>query len=270
MSKTSPTFAAPRGALPVLQYCTPDQLRVDPTYQREIDQRSRQLIAHIAQGWDWSLFQPLVVARRHDQSLYVVDGQHRLRAAQMRGDIAQLPCVIFYPGDPAEEAAVFVDLNQNRRPLTAYALYNAALASGDEAAIALDDRLREAGLSFTGAADVKDFKPGALNNVATVRKWHARHGDRHTGTVLTTIGRAFAGQVIRITSPLFAGIAALVLEQGEQLSTHLLVDVLSQPQDDWLADFRRRAADDATGIQSAAIAVIRDAYNEALVEAEAA
>ncbi|MBY0301273.1 DUF6551 family protein [Sphingomonas ginsenosidimutans] len=270
MSKTTPPFAPPRGALPVLQYCTPDQLRVDPSYQRELDARSHQLIGRIAHGWDWSLFQPLVVARRHDGTLYVVDGQHRLRAAKLRRDIAQLPCVIFYPADPAEEAAVFVDLNQNRRPLTAFALYNAALASGDEQALALDDRLREAGLSFTGAADVKDFKPGALNNVATVRKWHARHGDRHTRTVLTTIGRAFAGQVIRIGSPLFAGIAALVLEHGDQLNGHLLTDVLSQPQDDWLADFRRRAADDATGIQSAAIAVIRDAYNEALVEAQAA
>lgn len=262
-------LAPPRGSLPVLQYCTPAQLAVDPCYQRELDGRSRQLIARIAAGWDWNLFQPLVVARRVDGTLYVVDGQHRLEAARSRGDIQQLPCVVFHPGDPADEAAVFVALNQERRPLTAYALFNAALAAGDEEALRLDTLLRGAGLAFTGAADPDRMKPGQINNVGTVRKWHARHGDRRTRIVLGAIGTAFRGQVIRIASPLFMATAALVLERGEQLSAHLLADVLALPQNEWLAEFRRRAATDAVGIQAAAIACLREAYAEAIAEVEA-
>ena len=55
-------FAAPRGTLPVLQYCTPAQLQVDHAYQRDLDGASLKLVDRIARAWDWSLCQPLVVA----------------------------------------------------------------------------------------------------------------------------------------------------------------------------------------------------------------
>lgn len=261
-------LASPKGTMPVLQFCAPAQLAVDTSYQRELDGKSRQLIARIAAGWDWNLFQPLVVARRRDDTLFVVDGQHRLEAARIRGDIVQLPCVIFHPGDPADEAAVFVELNQARRPLTAYALYNAALTSGDERAIALAGLLRDAGLAFTGAADPERMKPGQINNVGTVRKWHERNGDRRTRVVLTAIGTAFRGQVIKISGSLFMGVAGVVLDHDERLSLHLLTDLLARSQDEWLSDFRTRAAQDATGVQAAAVATIRDAYAEAVAEIE--
>lgn len=124
-------YAAKKGSLPVLQYCTPSQLAIDPTYQRDLDRNSLRMIDRIAREWDWGLCQPLVVASRPGGSYYVIDGQHRLEAARLRGDIEQLPCVILYPGDPADEAATFVKLNQERRPLTAFALWNGALCAGD-------------------------------------------------------------------------------------------------------------------------------------------
>lgn len=263
-------IAPAKGSLPVLQYCVPSQLAVDPLYQRELDGASRRLIGEIARGWDWNLFQPLVVARRHDGSMYVVDGQHRLEAARMRGDIGQLPCVIFHPGDAADEAQVFVELNQRRRPLTAYALYNGALVAGDEHALAIDSALREAGLSFSGAADAANLKPGQLNNVGSVRKWHARHGTDRLRTVFAAISRNYRGEVIRISGALFQGIGTIVIEQGAGLSLHLLVDILDRPQDEWLADFRKRAATNGVGIQAAAVAVLRDAYAEAIREMDEA
>jgi hypothetical protein len=262
-------FAPQKGTMPVLQFCTPAQLKVDPSYQRELDRDSRKLIGRIAKGWDWNLFQPLVVARRHDGTMYVVDGQHRLEAARLRGDVQQLPAVIFYPADPTDEASVFVELNAQRRPLTAYALFNAALAAGDEQALSLDGIMRGAGLGFTGNADLRTAKPGKLNNVHTIRKWHARHGDTATRFVLSAIGRVYGRQTITIASLLFAGIGAVVLEQGEHISGHLLADVLDRTQEEWLADFRRRAADEAIGNQAAAMAVLRAAYAEARAEVEA-
>jgi hypothetical protein len=266
---TQPTFAKPKGTPPVLQNVAPDQLGIDRTYQRELDQRSHALINHIARNWDWNLFQPLMVARRADNSFFVVDGQHRLEAARRRGDIAYMPAVVFTPVDAADEAAMFVELNQQRRPLTAFALYNAAIAAGDEIAHALAGIMRDAGLSFTGASDPNKMKPATLNNVQTVQRWHARNGDRLTRVVLDAIGTAFPGQVIRIAGTLFMAVGAVVLQHGDRLSKHLLVDVLARTQDEWLADFRRRAATDGVGLQAAAIASIRDAYGEALAEIEA-
>lgn len=262
-------FAEPKGTMPVLQFCTPKQLQVDPAYQRDLDDSSRALIGRIARSWDWGLFQPLVVARRGDGRMFVVDGQHRLEAAKLRGDISQLPAVIFHPADAADEAAVFVELNQSRRPLTAYALYKAALAAGDQHAIALDGIMREARLAFTGAADLRAAKPGRLNNVHTVRKWHQKHGDAATRRVLKAVGHVFGDQVITIGALLFAGVGAIEIEYGDKVSGHLVAMVLDQTQEAWLAQVRRRAAADATGNQAAAIAVFREAYAEAVAEAEA-
>ena len=129
----------PLGSLPVLQYCSPDQLSIDESYQRSLEsENSRTLIRKIAMYWDWGLCQPLFVARRSDGKLYVVDGQHRLAAAKLRGDIWQLPCVVTHFDSAADEAASFVALNQQRRPLTQVELFKAALSAGDEEALTIE------------------------------------------------------------------------------------------------------------------------------------
>lgn len=259
-------LAPQKGTLPVLQYCQPAQLAVDPTYQRELDTGSHQLIRRIAANWDWNLFQPLVVAQREDRSLWVVDGQHRLEAARLRGDVLQLPCVIFQPDAHADEAAVFVELNLARRPLTPLALFKGAIAAGDESAVALDRLLRDVGLRFSGSADWKQLKPGQINIVYPVRRWHARHGDGATRVVLTALERVIRTQGPRGSSLLFSAIGAVVQQYGDKLSSHLFGDVLDRPADQWLTTFHERAARDSVGMQAAAIAVIADAYAEALRE----
>ena len=86
---------APLGNPPTLEWVALDRLLVDDSYQRRADDgRSKVLIGQIARGWDWRLYQPLSVSRRAGGELFVVDGQHRLAAARMRGDIPHLPVVI--------------------------------------------------------------------------------------------------------------------------------------------------------------------------------
>lgn len=262
------TIAPKKGSLPVLQYCTPAQLAVDPSYQRELDASSHKLIAAIAAGWDWNLFQPLVVAQRLDRSLWVVDGQHRLEAARLRGDVEQLPCVIFMPGDPADEAEVFVQLNTKRRPLSAYALFNAGLAAGDEQALALDTLMREAGLRFGGSADPDQLKPGQVNIVGRLRNWHKRYGDTHTRAALTALSRVVRTQGPRNAGLMLVAIGATVVERGDTLIGQLFGEILDRPAEEWLSAFHARAAADQSGLQAAAIAVIADAYAEALREIE--
>ena len=120
----------PLGRMPVLQFIMPGELRVDPSYQRSLEAESSQtLIRKIAQFWNWDLCQPLVVSRRTNGELFVIDGQHRWEAAKLRGDIAQLPCVVVEYSNAADEAASFVHLNQQRRPLTKIDLFKAATRS---------------------------------------------------------------------------------------------------------------------------------------------
>ncbi|WP_158285846.1 MULTISPECIES: ParB N-terminal domain-containing protein [unclassified Caulobacter] len=78
-----PRFAPPIGSLPSIEWVHLDRLSVDETYQRTTDNAaSRRLISSIAAKFDWRLCAPLVVARRTDDALVIIDGQHRWMAAQ--------------------------------------------------------------------------------------------------------------------------------------------------------------------------------------------
>ena len=143
-------FNPKKGTMPVLQWMPPKMLAIDPAYQRSIDNTtSKALIGRIAKDWDWDLCQPLVVSQREDRQLFVVDGQHRLAAAIARGDIEQLPCFICSLPDIAAEANRFVQFNRNRRALKPLDLWKAAVASGDEHALAINAALDAAGLKIS-------------------------------------------------------------------------------------------------------------------------
>ena len=121
------------------------------------------------------------------------------------------------------------------------------------------------GASFSGAANHTDLKPRQFNNVATVRKWHKRHGDANTRIVIGTIVIAFPDVALQIAGSLFSGTAAVVLEHGASFDAGMCARLLSAvDQVEWLKDFRTRAATDGIGLQAAAVAVLSDAYREAL------
>jgi ParB/Sulfiredoxin domain len=76
------------GTPPSIEWIHLDGLAIDRTYQRSTDnEASCRLIIHISAKFDWRLCGPLVVSRRPDDDLVIIDGQHRWLAAKRRGDI---------------------------------------------------------------------------------------------------------------------------------------------------------------------------------------
>ena len=97
-----------KGAPPSLEFVALDRLRIDDAYQRATDgPHSRKIVIGMVKEWDWSLCQPLVVSRRLDGSLWILDGQHRHAGALERGDIPHLPCVVLPALAPTDEARAF-------------------------------------------------------------------------------------------------------------------------------------------------------------------
>lgn len=204
-------FKAAKGRMPTLQFCRPSELRIDPAYQRDVSNGASQtLIRRIAENWNWDLCQPLVVARRVDltERLFVIDGQHRLEAARVRGDIDQLPCVIVSYGSAADEAANFVALNQVRRPLSGLDLFKAAIASGDEEACAIMAAMEAAGLSLAPHINWISWKPGMVSQVGAVRQAWRKHGPAATSEALQVLATAWAGKVLAYAGTVFPGLAA--------------------------------------------------------------
>lgn len=204
----------PLGRMPVLQFMTPGELAIDPTYQRSIlGGDSQALIRRIAQHWNWDLCQPLVVARRAGGELFVIDGQHRLEAARARGDIAMLPCVVVDYASAADEAASFVHLNQQRRPLNRLDLFKAALASEDPQALAISEAMEAAGLSLAPHMTSISWKPGQVGNIGGVEQAWRRHGAVATREALQALAAAFAGEVLQYAGTIFPGIVAVCAEE---------------------------------------------------------
>ena len=201
----------PLGRMPALQNLLPAELQIDAAYQRSLDTGpSQTLVRRIAQHWNWDLCQPLVVARRTNGDLFVIDGQHRQAAARLRRDIAQLPCVVVQYSSSADEAASFVHLNQQRRPLGKLDLFKAALASGDSETLRIMAALREAGLSVAPHQNYISWKPGMVSNIGGIEACWRRYGPRVTKLALQALAEALADQVLRYAGTVFPGIVAVV------------------------------------------------------------
>jgi hypothetical protein len=251
----SPAKIKPRpivGSLPVLQYCAPEQLLIDESYQRSLETGpSQALIRRSAIAWDWGLCQPLFVARRSDGGLYVVDGQHRLAAAVMRGDIAQLPCVVSHFDSATQEAAAFVALNQQRRPLNPLELFKAAVAAGDTDALLIKECLDKAGLRLASTTNNQQMKAGQVANIGGLQRCQRVYGAVVLETALKVLSRGYPQQVLRYAGSIFPGIVAVVAgELNNRTAPVHLIDRLAdfigrEPQAAWYKRFAQAIADDS-------------------------
>ena len=257
-------FNPPLGRMPVLQFVLPQELQIDESYQRSIEaDDSQRLIRQIAQHWDWDLCQPLMVSRRRDGALFVIDGQHRLAAARLRADIAQLPAMVKEYASAADEAASFVHLNQRRRPLTALQLFRAAVASGDSEARAILAAIEAAGLRLGKSSQLYTSPPGSIIHINGIREAWRRHGAAVCCTALHVLATAFAGQRLIYAGTIWPGIVALVADGGAQRGylqpeqTKRLCAVLgARDQQAWRAAILRAKADDAALTMASAGALV--------------
>lgn len=125
-------------------------IKVDHRYQRNLNEAKR---LEIAGNFNWVAFGAISVNRRRDGSLWAIDGQHRLGAANSREDVDQVPCVIFeIPDSIEEEAAAFLALNTLRRALTSKEKFRAQIIGGDAVALITDELVRSAGRSMDSSA----------------------------------------------------------------------------------------------------------------------
>jgi hypothetical protein len=256
------------GTRPSLEFRQLHELLIDPVYQRSAEaDASKTLIRRIAQFWDWALCQPLAVAKRADGQLYVVDGQHRLEAARLRGDIHDLPCVVTSYRDAGDEAAAFVALNQQRRPLSAIDLFKAALAAEDEIAVRAAKLLTEAGLRLAPHTNFTAWKPGMVSNISGILSCLRTHSERVTAASLKALAGGFKGQVLRYAGSLFPGIVGCVSYEirieGKIDEERLIKALARRSQQEWRQEIALEQASSGNDRKLAAKTVVSKAYADA-------
>lgn len=219
------------GSPPAPQFAPVDALLVDDTYQRSIEGgASQKLIVKIAENWDWRLCLPLLVSRREGQ-LFVIDGQHRLEASRLRGDIAHMPVVVFDFDDPRAEAELFVAANRSRRAMSKLDDFHAAIVAGDTKATAVNDVVTEAGLTVGRIQAWQYWKPGEVVFVTAIQRALHSQGKATVSRALGMIARAFDGLVLTGVGSVFEGLCSIIREReqaGTPINDELMETVLSE------------------------------------------
>lgn len=226
------------GVPPSLEQIPVHRLAVDPTYQRATDSpASRRIIVGMVKRWDWSLCQPLVVSRRSDGSLLILDGQHRHAGAIERGDIHFLPCVILSALGLEGEAKTFVELNTKRQRLTQAEVFHGMLAAGDPQAKAVADLITQTGWTVRKGSNTAAYKAGDLECAPMLVKVYAFKGEAPVQFALTALRAAYPDTPVRQSATLLKALVDVFDTMlDDPLPTAKLIDAIGAVQPDtWIS-----------------------------------
>lgn len=141
----APADFSPGGA-PILQWIKIADLVVDDGYQRPIYGAGAGNVRRIVDSFCWSKFAPVIVAPVEGGKFAIIDGQHRTTAAAICG-IESVPCQVVI-ASASEQAEAFRAINGQVTRIHALALQHAALQSGDEEALAVEEAARAGGVTI--------------------------------------------------------------------------------------------------------------------------
>jgi hypothetical protein len=257
-----PNFLPPIGSQPTIEWIHLNRLSIDGAYQRSTEnEASRRLIISIAARFDWRLCAPLVVSRRADETLIIIDGQHRWMAASQRHDIPQLPCCVFRYESTKEEARMFILANRARKPMNRLDDYFAALAAADEDALEIQQLVMDAGLQVARNTSSMAWGPGEIAFTAAIANSVRKFGPAITSAVLTNMAVAFPGQKLSHGGAIFGGLIRIMSRPAPDFDPDRLVSVLqTRTADEWGAFLTKLKGGDARAM--ALRDAIMDAYND--------
>lgn len=254
------------GTPPQLAYLDIDDLWVNTTYQRGTDSdKSKKVIRHIAAHFDWSMFQPILVAKSPGGKKYsIIDGQHRVLAALERGDIEQVPCCIVDLPDIARQAESFVSVNKVRVALHPMQIFRAACAAGEKNAVALKEFLSSMGVSVPSSPVAGGCtKPNQVQAIGTLERIFKRKNGKDALTfALGIILKAYPAETGQMRSMLIQCLAEVFFRWGG-VSENIVIGILQDTDAETLQDVARSYhKEHGGGILKAMVAQFAASYND--------
>lgn len=118
-------------------------LFVDEAYQRPLT----SFVEKVTRDYNPALVGTLIVSEREGGRMAVIDGQTRMEGMR-RNDEVVAPCLVYHDLSQADEAALFRDMQTQRRGMATYLRFRAALVARDPEAIAIQQIVTEAGFDL--------------------------------------------------------------------------------------------------------------------------
>lgn len=185
--------AAPTAGQPIFEYVDPRSLYVDATYQRDVSERGLRQIRKIVEAFDWRRFSPPTCVYAEDENgktvLVTIDGQHRAISAASNPNIKTIPVMIVEAKETADQARTFVGVNVDRLAVTNLALHRAALAAGDDEALAIQRVVDKADVRLMASANVK-YETGDCTAIVAAAKIVKKFGEDGAVKILCVLANA--------------------------------------------------------------------------------
>ena len=189
------------GTKPVLMWVPTSELHINHAYQRTVStKRGQAVIKDIVNAFQWPLFQPVTITQREEAGYWVIDGQHRMLAAQQIG-IREIPAVLLDNLTPAQQALAFAGINGKRVSVNAYAIHHAMIAAEDPLSVRLAAVCEKTGISIPKYPKMLSvIKPNETLAIAAMKAAMKKHGDDALIWALRTIRNAFRDESGTITA----------------------------------------------------------------------
>lgn len=162
-------------SLPELIWIAPTDIYVESEYQRDLSERSINMIRKMIAGWRWAHVKPVICARVGER-LMALDGQHTAIAAATIG-VKKVPAMVVDVRTVKERAEAFIGQNCSRLNLTPAHVHYASLAAGEEIAVAIDQACRRAGvIILKSSKGLTPYKIGETFAIGLIRVIVKRYG----------------------------------------------------------------------------------------------
>lgn len=246
------------GAEPGLQWVDVGLVQVDNTYQRGVVPTR---VRRILQAFRWRDFQPVTLADQGDGSYCVIDGQHRVRAAQLHPDVTRIPAaIVSLDGEKRDEAASFIVINTERTVVTPVCRYWAGLQANDPKALATAAVLEAAGCDVVPA--MGNQAAGKTNAVFAVQRAIEINGKEAVTRALTMMRRAWPDDPKALKGVIIRALARVVAS-SEGLDDKRMTAVLHRQSLSDLSAHAEAMRKIARGSTETLIArVLADQYNK--------
>lgn len=237
----------------------PIDLMVDRSYQRDLVDAKVNLIV---KNFNPKAVGVVILSCRENGDLYIIDGAHRI-AAMMKMGLSKedVNSVVYFDLTLAQEAELFVLLNENRTKPKRSALHKAAAKAGDKTSMEVEAMLAKLGLSIGD-------KPGQgfVRAIGTLHKVNDRIGNVNLEKVLSVLKESFGSHSSSFQSEFIMAISMIVVKY-KSVDEQRLVKTLSALGD---ATFLINKAANAAGTKTpfakhlTLAVMVLDAYNSKL------
>lgn len=185
----------------------PSDVKSDPSYQRELDEKRSQDLATTYNG-DFAGVP--VVSRRNDGQLFVLDGQHRISANVSAGMGSVAVLMQVHDGlSIKQEADMFHHLNKNRRAVGAHDDFKARVKAEHADALAVVAILKSHGLKIT-----HQMQKNGVRAIQAVESVYRRGNLSETMHILAAWS---AGDPSAFDGPLVKGVSSFLAMYGARV-----------------------------------------------------